>query len=211
MLKHIFRENHTQSNWAQRGAKGERGGQLRLHIWKIFLLVRSAGAGKGFPREREATHGWRRRKLDEARARREPWQEQELFDIVGAVFQLLRGDLESCPRHFSCLAHGDVYGFPVKKDRLKEGGETTGGVLHAPWLGAQRGARRSQAQRAQTSVTPRKGDLQAAPASRVFPVVRKKARNGYFVRIPSVYCKQNAKYCVNCKRKPKETKIQVNV
>lgn len=133
----------------------QRGGQLRLHIWKIFLLVRSAGAGKGLPREWEATQSWRRRKLDESRAQREPWQEQELFDIVGAVSSFA-GGLESCPRHFSCLMHRDVYSFPVKKDHLKEGQETKGGVLHAPWLGAQEGLRGSQVQLAQISVTPRK-------------------------------------------------------
>lgn len=54
-----------------------------LHIWKIFLLVQSAAAGKGLPREQELTHGWCRRKLDEARGPRELWQ--ELFDIVGAA------------------------------------------------------------------------------------------------------------------------------
>ena len=151
MLKSILRENHTQSNRAQLGANG---GQFRLHIWKIFLLVSSAGAGKGLPREQEATHGWRRRKLDEARARREPWQEQELFDIVGAVSSFA-GGLESCPRHFSCLVHRDVYSFPVKKDHLKEGRETKGSVLHTPRLGTQEGSLRSQVQLAQISVTPR--------------------------------------------------------
>lgn len=111
----------------------QKGDQLRLHIWKTLLLVGSAGAGKGLPREGEATLGWRcHRRLDEARTWREPQQEQELCDIVGAVSSLA-GGLGSSPRHFSCSVHRDVLGFPGKKDQLKEGD-----VLHAPWPGRER-------------------------------------------------------------------------
>lgn len=143
-----------------------RGGQLRLHIWKIFLPVRCAGAGKGLPGEREATQGWRRRELAEARA---IWYSR-------CCLQLCWGIRKLPTAFFLPGAQGCVW-FPCKEGSAEGSGKERWWVLHSG------GLLWSWLQLARISATPKTWIYASSTHKKYLSTCRKKARNGYFIQL----------------------------
>lgn len=76
-------------------------------------------------------------------------------DILGAASSFVQG-LESCPQHSSCTAHREVYGYPGKKDDLKEAQGTKEHVLEAGSRPGSGCKAQLTVLLAQISVTPQK-------------------------------------------------------